>query len=64
MFQKRHMAAIAEVLRVMTPADGMPKPAFVQHTETVQEFADMLKRHNPNFKNDTFLSACKKETQS
>ncbi len=58
MFQKRHMEAIAEILRVRAPQEGRSPSAFVQHNETVLEFADMLKRHNPNFKRDKFIAAC------
>lgn len=60
MFQKRHMEAIAEILRVMSPVDGMSPSAFVQHEKTVKEFSDMLAKYNPNFKRGLFLAACTK----
>jgi hypothetical protein len=58
MFTRRHMVAIAEVLRGRTPLDLPGTEAQrVCHQGTVEAIADMLAEHNDNFKRDVFLKA-------
>jgi hypothetical protein len=53
---KKHFIALADVLRMLKPAEVKYSRAFAQWKDTVQAIAEFCKLQNPNFNCDRWFA--------